>query len=175
MKRTLTFFLCLVMLATLCACTAQQQEFREPVSLYYLLIQPADHIHHGSEDSIISPEQREGYQIRDQISVLLETYLKGPATEFYESPFPVGTGLVSAELQGSTLTVTLTDAIAGMTGIELSLACACLSRTCIELWDLESVTIRAETMFLDGKAEITMTGENFLLTDDTISYLDTID
>ena len=171
MKRLFCLLICCAMMASLCACSPQQEEFVDPIKLYYLQIQPQDHIHHGSADSIIAPEIREGYRLRNQTTLLLDTYLTGPATEFCRSPFPAGTRLIGFTMDGKKLSVTLSDEIAQLGGIELILACACLSRTCLELWDFDEVQIMAETAQLDGKAMIIMNKTNYLLTDDTVAYL----
>ena len=173
MKHIISLMICVIIIFSLCACSAQELEFKDPIDLFYLLIQPADHIHHGSADSIIAPEQREGYKIRNMIPTVLETYLKGPVTESYQTPFPHGTSLINVAEESGNITITLSDEIADITGIELILACACLSRTCMELWDFDTVNILAETRSLDGKPMITFDKTNFLLTDDTVSYLET--
>lgn len=171
MKRLFCLIICAVMLAALCGCTTQKQEFIDPVEFYYLLIQPENHIYHGSSDSIIAPEQREGYQIRNRMNTLIEVYLNGPATESFQSPFPANTRLITLDTNDKILTVILSDEIAELSGVDLVLACACLSRTFMELWNFETINIQAENEMLDGKPVITFDKSNFFLTDDTVTHL----
>lgn len=173
MKRMLSLIIGVAILACIFGCTTQKQEFIDPVEFYYLLIQPENHIYHGSSDSIIAPEQREGYQIRNRMNTLIEVYLNGPATESFQSPFPANTRLITLDTNDKILTVILSDEIAELSGVDLVLACACLSRTFMELWDFETINIQAENEMLDGKPVITFDKSNFFLTDDTVTYLPT--
>lgn len=168
MKRFICIVLCFVMVFCLFACTQQQEKFVKPISFYYLRVQLPDQIHHGAADSVISPEIREGQLISKDIKMLLDYYLAGPITADYDSPFPQGTTLVEWHTEGATLCVTLSDEAAELTGIELTLACACLTKTFLELREFEAVRIQAESLPLDGKASITMDDTSLLLLDTTM-------
>ena len=175
MKQFLSVLLAGIILLSLCACTPKQETFISPLNLYFLKIQPVDHIHHGSVDSVIGPLQIEGNMIRKNPTLVLEAYFSTPDTESFRSPFPDHTQLIKWEENGTMLCITLSDELAQMTGIELSLACACLTRTCLELWQYDAVQIRAETQLLDGRPSITMNAENLLLIDDTFDDPESMD
>lgn len=168
MKRLISCLLSAALLLSLCACTTQQDEFEDPVSFYYLQVQLTEQIHHGSVHSVITPEIREGKQLRQDLTQLLKQYLAGPGTETVRSPFPAGTSLIGWEMDGTTLCITLSDDIANLTGIDMTLACACLAKTCLEFGQYGSVRIRAESLSLDGKVSITINESILLLLDDTV-------
>ena len=56
------------------------------------------------------------------------------------------------------------DQSLGLTGTDLTLACACLARTCFSLTDAESVTISSEGL---GFVSMTLTRSSLLLVDET--------
>lgn len=169
MKRLICILLCLFLIVMSSACAQQQSEFTDPVAFYYLRVQDPDSIHHGSIDSIIAPDIREGHDLRGNTELLLQRYLSGPVSDTCRSPFPVGTYLVQYEMDGTTLSVTLSDHVARLTGMDLTLACACMTRTLLDLTDANAVRIQAETLYLDGKASITMNQSILVLLDEPIA------
>lgn len=167
MKRLTCIICCFVILLCLCACTKQDTKIADPVSFYYLRVQEENDIHHGAEDSVLFPETREGLGLRGNTEALLKMYLKGPDSPLYVSPFPAGTELIAWTLEDSILSITLSDQFASLSGMDLTLACACLTRTFLELTGAESVEIRAETINIDGKESVIMSHENLILIDGT--------
>ena len=170
MKRSMSLLMIVVLLLCLCACGQKQEKFIDPINLYFLQTQPADQIYHGNANSVITPVQVEGNKIRRAPSLVLQTYFATPDTEIYHSPFPANTKLIGWAANGDTLIITLSDEVSLLTGIDLSLACASLTMTCLELWEYEAVQIKAETLLLDGKSSITMNTDDLLLMDDTVSF-----
>lgn len=168
MKRLTCLILCGIVLLSMTACTQKQEKFTEPVNFYYLRDQSQENIHHGSDDSVIVPEIREGYGLRDDVSLLLKSYLAGPVSDTCRSPFPAGTVLKNWSMDGTTLCVTLSNQLAGLTGVDMTLACACLSKTLMELTGASAVRIQAESLELDGKVSITMNQSILILLDEAI-------
>lgn len=175
MKRWLSILTIAMLLLSWCGCTQKQEEFIDPINFYFLQNQPDDHILHGNADSVITPVKVEGNKIRRAPALVLEAYFATQSTEVCHSPFPENTKLVSWEANGHTLIITLSDEVALLTGIDLSLACASLTITCMELWNYNAVQIRADTMLLDGKTSITMNAADLLLVDDTLELPKSID
>ena len=169
MKRLICLLLCGAMMLCLFACAAQSEDFVKPIKFYYLRVQLPDQLYHGSEDSVISAETREGQGIYQNTELLLNHYLAGPLSDTHASLFPSGTRLVGWHTEGNTLCITLSDQAAKLTGIDLTLACACLSKTFLELKDYETVRIQAESLPLDSKAYITMDESSLLLLDTTMT------
>ena len=66
--------------------------------------------------------------------------------------------------EANALHVELSASLTMLTGTDLTLACACLARTCFGLTDAESVTITSDGL---GFVSMTLTRESLLLVDDT--------
>lgn len=167
MKRLRAVILLFLMLPCLLAC-AQEEEILYPVSFHYLRApQPNGEVYHGAADSVIAPEVREGDGYQNDPVYLLELYLLGPLNRDYRSPYPVGTFLEAFSMENGVVQITLSDDFGELSGIDLTLACGCLTLTVLDLTGAESVTIRAEDTLLDGKESITMDRGTMILTDDT--------
>ena len=97
----------------------------------------------------------------------LSAYLSGPLTENYKNPFPAGLKILSIAEDANTLYLSFSDELAGLTGLELSLACCCIAKTCLELTDAKNIVISAETALLGGEKTITLNENNLNLLDST--------
>ena len=69
--------------------------------------------------------------------------------------------------EGTELTIEISNTSALLTDSEFSLACACLSMTCMELTNAENVTITS------GSRSLTLSRDNLLL-NDTVSPEETV-
>lgn len=152
MKRSLCMILIFAFCFTFFGCQQDQPKLQSPVNFYYPRLEPT----HGSADSLIAPVPTEGSGYADDPTGLLNLYLLGPSDESFVSPFPSGTVLLSLSVTEDTIHLQLNKSFAQLTGIDLTLACACLTLTVIELTDAEYVSITAENTTLDGSAQIIM-------------------
>ncbi len=150
-------FLCLALITALLlsGCFRQGQQIKEPVTFYYLRSQYL----YGNSQSIMDREEREASGHREDLRYLMVQYLMGPSNEELRSPLPVSTRILSAEQVEGAVTLTLSEVPASMSDAAFSLACACLTKTCIGLTDAESVTI------ISGTRSITMGSDNLILSD----------
>ena len=96
---------------------------------------------------------------------ILNNYLAGPKTKNLTNPFPGGTHLVSISLEQETATLILSDQIAELTGIDLTLACTCLSLTVKNMTGCAIVQIRAQNKLLDNQQSININTNTILLVD----------
>lgn len=152
MKRLLCFVLTVsVLLSTLSGCG---QKLNEPVTFYYLKSSYQENL-----DSPIVGEEREVAGHRDNLKYLLSFYLMGPIGKELSSPLPRGTQLYTVEQEGAALTIEISNTSALLSDAEFSLACACLSMTCMELVNAEKVTI------VSGSRSLTLSRDNLLLND----------
>lgn len=87
---------------------------------------------------------------------LLNQYLKGPKSSGLISPFPADIYLVSFALEQQTAIIVLSDHIAELNGVDLSIACTCLSLTVKDLTGCATVQIRAQNKLLDNKQSVTI-------------------
>ncbi len=163
MKRCI--ILIAVLLFTLSACSNQRREIHEPVNYYYLSTNPQLQ----SGGSMISCEIRDKFGHTNDYTYLLEDYLLGPKSAESVSPFPAGTGLIHFDLVKDTALVNLTSHLALLKGHKLTMACACLGRTVLEITGMKSVQISAQGELLDGKEYISITSSNLALIDSYVS------
>jgi len=160
MKKLTISVLCLLLLLSGCS---QAQEYEQPINFYYCAA--ADSFDNNSMS--ILPETREGKQW-STLEDTMRAYLSGPVTETLASPFPAELRLVSIQQNESTVFVTFSMELAELTNLDLTIACGCITLTCLELTSAQQVTIEAENTLLDGQKSITMDRESLLLVDHAI-------
>lgn len=163
MKKTLCMILVLIVLLSLPACGSSKEKIQDPVFFYYQQLEPD----YGTDPSILRKEIREAAGHRQDYSYLLSLYFNGPEDFSLYSPFPRNTALKSFTLQDNSAFVNLNFSFSALTGLDLSIACACITLTVCEMTGANSVTIRAENALLDGNPQITMTPDSFLMLDDS--------
>lgn len=152
MKRILCLLLTLAVCCGLCACRQEAPKIQEPVQFYYRRTVPV----YGTADGIIAPVTVEGAGRLEKPEELLNEYLRGTAQEDFEQTFPVATKLLSLTIDGDTAVLRLNPSIAGLSGMDLTIACACLTLTTIALTGVTTVRINAGNVSLDGAEEIVM-------------------
>lgn len=162
MKRMITLFLILLLMLPLAGCqeeTTTQPE--HPITVYYKRTEPT----HGTADSVIAPTTIEGKGHEKDYSYLLTRYLKGAGDPQLSRTFPRGTTLVSFKLDALTAKIVLGDRFSSLSGMDLTIACVCLTRTVMELTGCQEVIISAENTKLNGQNFIILSGDSYLLTD----------
>lgn len=165
MKRIFAFLLLTALLLTGCV---NREEPENTVTFYY----PRTTVTYGSDDGVIAPESRELPAGNADLSGLLALYMKGPVDPSLRLPFPADTRLSDITWEDSTLTVTFSQELAGLDGIDLSIACACISCTCFSLTDAQAVRIEAPALNPEEDFSFTVTRDTFLLFDDTTTEAD---
>lgn len=158
MKRFCSFFLflaaCIGMLA---GCTSHSLE---PVFFYYC--RNADAYQYFQEDGVIAAEGRDLSGHTNDLRYLTALYLAGPLEEGLVCPFPRSTRLLDVSVSNSSIQIELSDFGNSMTDSEFSLAAACLSKTYMEHFHIDDVTIKS------GARTITMNEKNIILFDSAI-------
>ena len=156
MKRFTLFLLCLCLLP-IWGCSSHDAP--KGVAFYYCASLPA----YTVDSSAITPEYRA--EISDgTLLELLDLYLKGPISADLTSPFPEGLQIVSAIVKGDTVQVVVSLEMAALTGLDLTIACSCLTLTCLAYTEAEQVEIRPVYGLLDGQRMIIMNKDTILLT-----------
>lgn len=159
MKKLLCILLALCLLPLL-GCVQPEDPIENPVFFYYR--QKA--LTYDNENSVITKELRDAGRRTDDISYLLEQYLQGPESETLLATFPRGSQ-VSFQVLENTAVIVVNDKFATLTGIDLSLACACLTLTVCELTGTEHTLIQGQDVLLDGNQSIYMSKSSILLLD----------
>ena len=161
MKR---FFCLLPLLATLLSftsCAKAAEDIQCPAKFYYLCRETK----YGIADGVISSEERETVHIQNDLYALMQAYLKGPQTPALTRAVPANVMLETIQAEDGTLVLTLSPEFAQLSGIELSIACACLSMTLLDYTQVQTVQIIASGSSLSDSDRITMTRESVLLMD----------
>ena len=159
MKR---LFVLLLILSLLLAGCGKPESLITTLRFYYPLQVPD----YALGASYIQPELREGAGVDKSLTNMLNLYLKGPKDQItFRMPFQYNTQVVSISRGSKILDLTLTRGFATYTGLDLTIACACITMTCLELTDVEVVRIRAKDTTLDGAEFIEMSAESLLLVD----------
>ena len=153
MKRL--FCLILAWCLLLSGCTLTGEHIKEPVTFYYV----RSEYPFTAKDPILASEEREASGHRDDLTYLLALYLIGPTDEELVSPIPKGTRIYSAEVKDGTVYLNMSDTDSTLTDSGFTIACACLSLTCIDLTGAQAVTITS------GGREVTMTADSLMLYD----------
>ena len=154
MKKLLCILLALCLLP-LFGCAQPEDPIENPVFFYYR----QKTLTYDNENSVITKELRDAGRRADDISYLLEQYLRGP-----QSTFPRGSR-ITLQVQEDTAVIVVNSNFATLTGIDLTLACACLTLTVCELTGTEHALIQGQDMLLDGNQSIAMSRSSILLLD----------
>ena len=96
---------------------------------------------------------------------VLQRYLRGPESKDMVAPFPSGLRLVALELKENKAQITLTKELAELSGVDLTIACACITLTVWDLTQLATVDIRAQDVLLNNQKSIIMNAEELILSD----------
>lgn len=159
MRKIAALLLLITMLFAACSVSGKKPD--DPVTFYYHRAQ----LTYGSTDSVIAGEIRDAADFSGDITRLLNAYLAGPGSDSFRETFPTGAKVVSFSHTGTSAEVVLSAAFARLDGIELSIACACLAKTVMELTEVSTVTIRSATDDNEKAVYVTMNEASLLLLD----------
>ena len=157
MRKILALTLTLLLILSCSAC-GYQNDPQHQVAFYYCVKDPAD----TSHNSHISPEHRDDI-LQQSLAEILALYLSGPTAEDLASPFPEGLQILQATQEDSTMYLTVSAHLCQLTGMELTLACACLTLTVSDLVQAQQVVISPQEGLLDGQKSIIMDKNTLLL------------
>jgi hypothetical protein len=162
MKRLICLLLALTLTLCFFGCAKEEEKPEAPVKFYY----PRAETVYGVDDGVIAWEWRESAGHEEDYFYLVEQYLKGPQDQAFTWKFSTKVRLKKLEVIGTTAYVVLNDFASLLTGVDLMIACACLTATVAEIMDVKRVTIQAENKLLDGNATISMIRNQILLWDE---------
>ena len=165
MKRLTAIFLLLVLAAGLFGC--RMEELRSPASFYYYRSDPV----FAGTDGVICPETRELAGMEGDLDAILELYFQGPISRELENLIPESCPAPQWELDGNTLHLHFTQELAALSGVELTLVSACLTRTFLELTGCNTLILSAEGMRLNGETSMVLTLDGLSLRDDSMDRL----
>lgn len=155
MRRMMLLALCMLLFFSGCT----EDTVQTPCSFYYLQRQ----ISNTGADSVVAAQIADAGALTPK--ELLSRYLAGPSDPQLESPFPFGTRLIDFTHSGRYVGLIVSDELAALSGMELTLACVCMTKTCMEITQADIVEIRCQSQKLNGSESVTMTSDSFRLQD----------
>ena len=165
MKRMISLLLSLALLLCLPACAHHVDAPKEPVQFYYP--RHTDQLQYGDPQGVITHELREAAGYTDRYSYLLNLYLRGPVTQGLRDPFPNGISVISLETAGNSAELVLSDSFAQLSGMDLTVACACLTLTLHSLTGIERLTVTTQGQQLEPEGKIVMRLSDILFMDNS--------
>lgn len=165
MKRFALIILFPTLIISLFGCgKSAEPELILPIALYY---------HNDLDDKdnfneVFVSEIREGADWQNDHMLLLNNYFLGPESDNLINPFPTDLTVVSLSNNGNTTNIVLSDQITKLTGMDLTMACSCLSLTLFELTQCDFVEIAAEDNLIADQEVIVIGRESLLMSDEVI-------
>ena len=162
MNRVICLILTVLLLSSLCGCHfGKSADLLEPVEFCYP--RRSDAFIYSADDGVLGTEMREASGHKDDLNYLLSMYLRGPQDNNLRSPFPDGCKLEEVRHGGNTVCLVLSAEFAALENVELTLACASLTKTCLGLTDASR--IRIDAVSETKTVSITMDAKSLLLAD----------
>lgn len=165
MKRLTAFLLAAALCAGLFGCA--QQELRSPISFYYCRTEPD----FSGADGVIAPEVRELAGIEDDLDAILKLYFQGPVSRDLESLLPRECPVPQWRIDGDTMYLHFAPELADLSGVELTLAATCVTRTFLPMTGCTKLIFTAEDRRLNGEAALELTLDDLYLRDDSMDRL----
>ena len=162
MKKLIACLLIFNLLLPFSGCA--KSKVQVPGTFYYR----RSEITYGGSDGVIAAEIRELSGMKGNLNAILTEYLKGPQTFGLESPFPRDTKVEHWSLDNGTLLLTMSQSFAAISGVELTIACTCITRTMLELLDITQVQFQVPEGLLGGARMLTYSSELISLSDDSL-------
>ena len=163
MKKFISILLIVAFCLSISGCQQKTEPIKSPVTFYYSRAE----FDHGNQDSVILGETRESAGLKSDLIKLLNEYLAGPLSDQLTSPSPGGTRVKNIWIENDVAILSVTDQMSLARGIQLTLACACLAKTFMEISGIETVKIQAQTVKLSATGYILIDKDNILLLDST--------
>lgn len=159
MKKIFRIILPAILVLTLLGCNNKQDDIAVPVEVYYRNTAEI----YNDEESVITSEiwDFEGYE--NNLEGFLNLYLQGPATEECISPFSTSVQVVDLQSTKDRLCITMNDSYEELTGLDLTIASACIAKTIMGLTGCDAVEITC----LNTGSSVIIDQETLLLLDDS--------
>ena len=164
MKRFFSLLLIFILLLSGCAFNANQE--KEPVSFYYLRQHAQDEDYDLFFSSgAIGAEERDISGHRDDLNYLLTLYMQGPMDSKLAFPFPLGSKVLDIRTDGNSVTIVMNAISSRFNEMDVTVSCACIAKTCMELVDAAVVTVESHAPNDRVLFSRTFTNENLILED----------
>lgn len=158
MRKLITFLLLSAIALSLFGCSFSGN--KSEITFYYTVNSDS---FDGSDNFIVPyvTNRHASSNYQDQLDI----YFAGPEKSSCESPFPNGTVLEAFESSKNKAHLTLSSQFAELSDIDLMIACACITRTVIELTKVNFVQICVKDTQLLGEDSLTFDLNSFTYSD----------
>ena len=167
MKRYTNFILIFLVLLGFCGCRKKNTDYLEPVTFYFCNDISDTNMSSDDFHNIFVAEIHEGAGYTNNLLSFLSLYFTGPSSASLVSPFPTDTAVISYQMEEDHVCVVLSDSLASIDGLDLTIACTCLSMTVMEFTGCDSVEISLESSPLGNGDAIVMSKDMLVLSDST--------
>lgn len=161
MRRWIIILTVIVLLVPFFGCNKNTVEFQQPVNVYYCRRDVA----YNTEDGVLYPETREFSGYEDNLRSFLNQYLRGPGHEALYAPFSPNSWILDLTREADAVRVVLSVHFSLLSGQELTLSCACISKTIMEITGCQSVYLYLDGTQNNKDSAIIMSKEKLLLMD----------
>ncbi len=162
MKRTLALLFALLLLLASCA-APEEAPSPDDYELYYAAQLTASDGGDAIRSAVIRVEGSDSLDTAALAERLLTALLAAPEDAALRSPFPAGTSLQKLTVAGGRATVDLSEPYARLSGIDLSIADACVTLTLTQISGIYAVHITADGRELPYRKTQLMTAADALL------------
>jgi hypothetical protein len=152
MRKSLSILLVFLLCVNICGCHEEAPKIQKPVLFYYRTHTPDNNI----PDKIIEAVVVEGAELPNERIDILNEYLRRAIPEGCDVTFPAASRVMDLTMTAHVANIELNAAFVKLTGIDLTIACACITMTTMELTGAKEVRITAGSALLDGAKQIVM-------------------
>ena len=161
MRKFLCILLVICTLLGIAACGHTDPMPENSIAVYYKREKPD----YGTEDGLITGTYMESAGHENDYLYLLNQYLHSAPGEGFTATFPSGVSLISFQLEALTAKVVLNSNITNYSGMDLTIALTCLTKTIMSLTGCQEIILSASGTLLNGESFITLNQDSFLLID----------
>lgn len=153
----------LLIMISLClsACGNKVTTYHNTVTYYYRTVD----VQYGEMDGVVVAESRETDIAPDDYEQLVSAYLNGPRESNHISPYPAGIYLVRLIMGADRVYITLSSHMGMLSGSDLMIACACLTKTVLGITGVHSMEISSEKTLLNDQSYLVFTESDFAYMD----------
>lgn len=156
MKHKFCLILTIMTMVLLFGCKNNAEDFESPVHFYY----KCNPISFFTNESVIDVEIRETKDYNKNTLSILNAYMAGPISDQVISPFPTDARIEEIARKDSTFVLLLNSSFSELTGVDLSIACACITKTVASLTSCERVEIQIKDSASTSITTITMSADD---------------
>ena len=161
MKRFTLILLTITLIFGCFGCRKNDVQLQKPAKFYYR----NEEINYGTEDGLIDYELQETSHIGTDLYQLILQYQKGPLSETLVNPLPQDVNITAVENYGGVITVSTDTSFQQLSGIDRSIACACISMTLLDYTEAKYIKFYIVDDFMGEKESLIFSRKDMQLLD----------